>query len=312
MTERPRIEEVDVDVVDVVIAGAGPAGLCAGLYTARYGLRTLILHRGKSLLEQCAYLDNYLGFPGGLTAAEFLDAARAQVADAGAELVSDAIVTVVTVDCGGSGGGDDDRPAGFVVHTRRGTAARANAFIAATGRDAGYLERLGRGAPTCLVDDDGELRSDLIDRRGRTPIPGLYIAGSLAGCEDQAIISAGHGADVALGLIQDLRLAGGLWPALARHLDWQVKRGTYDSDRWAARVHAYFDATVPRDRPLDADRVRQLIQSWIDAKRAGQLDRLEIERRRQQGLVRRAVVSGDPTGRPSRPAPVARRRATQP
>ena len=51
---------------DVVIIGAGPAGLTAGIYSTRMGLKTLIIEKaspgGKVLLNP--WIENYLGFPG--------------------------------------------------------------------------------------------------------------------------------------------------------------------------------------------------------------------------------------------------------
>jgi len=52
---------------DVVVVGGGPAGCAAGVFTARYGLDTMIFDRGRSSIQRCAYLENYLGFPRGST-----------------------------------------------------------------------------------------------------------------------------------------------------------------------------------------------------------------------------------------------------
>lgn len=47
---------------DVVIVGGGPAGCSAGVFCAREGLDTVIFDRGRSSLQRCAHLENYLGF----------------------------------------------------------------------------------------------------------------------------------------------------------------------------------------------------------------------------------------------------------
>ena len=51
---------------DIVIVGGGPAGCSAGVFTARYGLDTHIFDDGRSPIQRCAFLKNYLGFPAGI------------------------------------------------------------------------------------------------------------------------------------------------------------------------------------------------------------------------------------------------------
>ena len=52
---------------DVLIIGAGPAGISAGLYAKRANLNVLILYHGKSNLEGASQIDNYYGFSGGIS-----------------------------------------------------------------------------------------------------------------------------------------------------------------------------------------------------------------------------------------------------
>lgn len=73
---------------DVLIVGAGPAGLTAGLYVARAGKRALILEgRGPSRLAIPYTLENYPGFPS-IGSAELLAIIRGQAVSFGAEVVT--------------------------------------------------------------------------------------------------------------------------------------------------------------------------------------------------------------------------------
>ena len=51
---------------DVVIVGGGPAGCSAGVFCAREGLDTVMFDRGRSSIQRCAHLENFLGFPKGI------------------------------------------------------------------------------------------------------------------------------------------------------------------------------------------------------------------------------------------------------
>ena len=74
---------------DVCIVGGGPAGLAAAVYAASEGLRTVVVEReapgGQAGLS--AAIENYLGFPRGLSGADLTRRATAQVARFGAEMV---------------------------------------------------------------------------------------------------------------------------------------------------------------------------------------------------------------------------------
>ena len=55
---------------DVIIVGAGPAGISASLYTLRRNLKTLIIYKEKSALEKSKKIENYYGFENGISGEE--------------------------------------------------------------------------------------------------------------------------------------------------------------------------------------------------------------------------------------------------
>ena len=75
------------DVRDVIIIGGGPAGYTAALYAAREGMSTLVIERagigGQAGVTE--RLDNFPGFPEGVTGAEFADRLRRQAERFGVE-----------------------------------------------------------------------------------------------------------------------------------------------------------------------------------------------------------------------------------
>ena len=75
---------------DVVILGAGPAGLAAAVYGASEGLRTLLVERlaAGGQAGQSSRIENYLGFPKGLSGADLARRATDQARRLGAEMVS--------------------------------------------------------------------------------------------------------------------------------------------------------------------------------------------------------------------------------
>lgn len=78
------------DVYDVVIIGAGPAGLAAGVYGASEGLKTLLIERRApgGQAGTSSRIENYLGFPTGLSGAELTRRAMTQAARLGTEFLS--------------------------------------------------------------------------------------------------------------------------------------------------------------------------------------------------------------------------------
>jgi len=75
---------------DLVIVGAGPAGLGAAVYGASEGLRTVIIERAAAggQAGQSSRIENYLGFPDGVSGGQLTDRARRQALRLGAELIT--------------------------------------------------------------------------------------------------------------------------------------------------------------------------------------------------------------------------------
>lgn len=89
-------------VYDLVIVGAGPAGLAAAVYGASEGLRTLLVdrHAPGGQAGTSSRIENYLGFPAGVSGSELTRRALAQAQRLGAEFLAPLEVTSVSVEGG--------------------------------------------------------------------------------------------------------------------------------------------------------------------------------------------------------------------
>jgi thioredoxin reductase (NADPH) len=78
------------DFYEMVVVGAGPAGLAAGVYGASEGLRTLVveLEAPGGQAGSTSRIENYLGFPSGITGADLGRRAHVQAARLGAEFLT--------------------------------------------------------------------------------------------------------------------------------------------------------------------------------------------------------------------------------
>lgn len=81
---QPRLKEYDL-----LIVGAGPAGLSAGVYAASEGLRTILIekHSIGGQAGSSSLIENYLGFPKGFSGTELAEKGRLQALKFGAEFL---------------------------------------------------------------------------------------------------------------------------------------------------------------------------------------------------------------------------------
>lgn len=138
---------------DVVITGAGPAGLTAALYCGRAGLVTVIVERvgpgGQAATT--AHIENYPGFPGGVMGPELAQRMEEQVRAFGAATV---LADVQRVESGD----------GFDVHTSEGTLSARALIVASGARERplgvpGEAEFRGRGVSYCATCDGAFYRN---------------------------------------------------------------------------------------------------------------------------------------------------------
>jgi thioredoxin reductase (NADPH) len=78
------------DFYDLIVIGGGPAGLGAAVYGASEGLRTVLVERTSTggQAGQSSRIENYLGFPDGVSGAQLTDRARRQATKFGAEVLT--------------------------------------------------------------------------------------------------------------------------------------------------------------------------------------------------------------------------------
>src|SRR5947208_11802055 len=136
-------------VHDVIIIGSGPAGYTAALYAARAQLAPVVFEGtafGGALMTTTD-VENYPGFPAGITGPELMDQMREQALRFGADLRTEDVDSVSL-----------DGPIKSVT-TADGLTYRAHAVILAMGAAARYLhvpgeqELLGRGVSSCATCD---------------------------------------------------------------------------------------------------------------------------------------------------------------
>ncbi len=137
----------------IVIIGSGPAGYCCAIYAARANLKPLLFEGFYSgpaggQLMTTTEVENYPGFPNGITGPELVDACRKQAARFGTDLLTE---DVVSVDL-------SRRP--FIVRGGQ-TSVEADSLVIATGALAKRLDVPGardgefwqKGVTACAVCD---------------------------------------------------------------------------------------------------------------------------------------------------------------
>jgi thioredoxin reductase (NADPH) len=147
------------DFYDLIVIGGGPAGLGSAVYGASEGLRTVLVERQATggQAGQSSRIENYLGFPDGVSGAQLTDRARRQAAKFGAEVLTTRDVVAL-----------EPRGSARVVRFGDGSEIAAHAVVLATGvsyrsLDApGVADLTGRGvfygsaateAPACKGQD---------------------------------------------------------------------------------------------------------------------------------------------------------------
>ncbi|MEF8824784.1 MAG: FAD-dependent oxidoreductase [Halapricum sp.] len=255
---------------DVAVVGGGAAGLAAAVFTARYGLETTVFDSGKAAITQCAHIENYLGFPGGVSPERFLALGRSHATHEGAAVIDERVTAVRQHDAGA-----------FVVQTTDREAV-ADRVIVAAAYDGDILapmaEELPEPAPFALTE------------AGRTDVDGLYVAGWMSHeTVHQVGVNAGHGARVGIALARD-DMGERYWPAVGeRYVDWVVHEGRYGGDNWDEHVEEWFDREMrPADGSVDPDRLEAAcedLKGEFLGRRVDDAECAERERRGQRLLL---------------------------
>ena len=139
----------DIQTYDIIVIGAGPAGLTAGLYAGRGGLRAAVVEKMApgGLVANTERIDNYPGFPEGISGFDLAQKMQAQAAKFGAQFISDEAQTIAI------------EPKSFLVTLASKIMIKAKAMVIATGAFPralgvpGEKELLGKGVSYCAVCD---------------------------------------------------------------------------------------------------------------------------------------------------------------
>ncbi|MEF8873942.1 MAG: NAD(P)/FAD-dependent oxidoreductase, partial [Candidatus Thermoplasmatota archaeon] len=136
------------DEYDAVVIGGGPAGLSAAVYTSRADLKTLILNQPSKLLGKVDKIDNYFGFPEGISGKELLQRGRKHAERFGAKVVHEKALIVKI----------DPESDGYLVESAE-KRFRTKGLVIAPGIQhekppiEGIEEYEGKGVSYCVVCD---------------------------------------------------------------------------------------------------------------------------------------------------------------
>lgn len=130
---------------DVIIIGAGPAGISSALYTKRAGLNVLVFYYGKSNLEKAEKIENYYGFIDGIDGKTLYENGIKQAERLGVDVHCEEVINI-------------EKLQNFVVTTDR-DKYESSAVIIATGNKKlrpnikGIEEFDGKGISYCAICD---------------------------------------------------------------------------------------------------------------------------------------------------------------
>ena len=173
------------DFYDLVVIGGGPAGLGAAVYGASEGLRTVLVERTATggQAGQSSRIENYLGFPNGVSGAQLTERARLQASKFGAEVLTTREVTGLEVN--GSG---------RTVRFSDGTAVGAHTVILATGVSYRQLAAPGLAELT----GSGVYYGSALTEAANCKDQDIYIVGGANSAGQAAVFLARHARSVTL------------------------------------------------------------------------------------------------------------------
>jgi thioredoxin reductase (NADPH) len=204
------------DFYDTVIVGGGPAGLGAAVYAASEGLRTVLLERQATggQAGQSSRIENYLGFPDGVSGGQLTDRARRQAHKFGAEVLTARGVA-----------GLEARGSSRVVRFADGSEVAAHTVVLATGVEYNRLAVPGAVRLTGLGVFYGSAATEAPSCAGQD----VYVVGGANSAGQAAVYLARHARRVTL-LVRAAALEGSMSHYLIRQIrdagNIQVRTGT--------------------------------------------------------------------------------------
>jgi len=200
---------------DVVVIGGGPAGLGSAVYGASEGLRTVLIERTATggQAGQSSRIENYLGFPDGVSGAQLTDRARRQAVKFGAELI--AAREVVALEVAG---------AARRIRFADGGSVDAHTVVLATGVSYRQLDVDGIGALT----GRGVFYGSALTEATSCTDHDVYIVGGANSAGQAAVYLARHARSVTL-----LVRGGSLETSMSHYLIEQIAA----IDNIAVRTH---------------------------------------------------------------------------
>lgn len=172
---------------DIIVIGGGPAGASAALLAAKAGKKTVVLDNDKGVTKR-AWFENFYGIEE-IGGPELIAIGKKQAEKFGAGFFNE---TVVKIESGEDG----------VTVITEGNQYTAKEVIIATGmlatvaNESGIQTKPGTEPRVKTIID--------VDAEGKTNVPHVWAAGTVAGESMHGIITAGHGAKVAINAISEL------------------------------------------------------------------------------------------------------------
>lgn len=132
---------------DLIVIGAGPAGISASIYAKRANLDVLIMYYGKSELEKASKIDNYYGFKNGINGKDLYNIGIEQAKNLGIQVLKKEIINLELIE-----------DFSFIVKTKN-SIFKAKSIIIATGNKKskpkikGITDFEGKGVSYCAICD---------------------------------------------------------------------------------------------------------------------------------------------------------------
>ncbi|MFD5158578.1 FAD-dependent oxidoreductase [Streptomyces hawaiiensis] len=236
------------DFYDLVVIGGGPAGLGAAVYGASEGLRTVLVERSATggQAGQSSRIENYLGFPDGVSGAQLTDRARRQAAKFGAEILTAREVTALEVN-----------GAARIVRFSDGSAVAAHSVILATGVSYRQL-----AAPGCEdLTGCGVYYGSALTEAPACQDQDVYIVGG-ANSAGQAAMYLSRGAKSVTLLVRGESLTA----SMSHYLIQQIEESPNIQVRTRTVVEeAHGDGRLERLtlRDVDSGRTEQVDAQWV-------------------------------------------------